>query len=41
MSALPTNVPVDGLWAVFRHLTIPMSLADDRRAYVDADEAAS
>jgi len=41
MSALLTNVPVDGLWAVFRHSRIPMLPADDQRAYVDADEAAS
>lgn len=32
---------IDGLWAVFRHSTNPMVLADDRRVYVDANEAAS
>ena len=32
---------VDGLWAVFRHSTNPMLLADDDRVYVDANEAAS
>lgn len=40
MSALPADAPDDGLWAVFRHSTNPMLLADDRRVYVDANEAA-
>ena len=37
-AAIPS---VDGLWAVFRHSTNPMLLADDDRVYVDANEAAS
>lgn len=41
MSAVPAESPVEGLWAVFRHSTNPMVLADDQRAYVDANEAAS
>ena len=41
MSAVPVDSPVEGLWAVFRHSTNPMLLADDRRVYVDANEAAS
>jgi PAS domain S-box-containing protein len=35
------TIEVEGLWAVFRHSTNPMLLADDRRVYVDANEAAS